>query len=202
MRGMTARQIQVLTFIQARLQRTGQAPSYRDIAAHLGVTVRAAYQHVRALERRGVLATARSHRGIRLSPDYLPPTGLPVLGRVAAGTPILAAENLEGYLDLDRLLGDRSNLFALRVQGDSMVDRQIFEGDYVIVRAQPLVEHGAVGVVVIEEEATVKTVLHRRTGLWLKPENQQKGYPPMRLRPEQRVRIAGKVIAVFRPLST
>jgi len=202
MHGLTTKQVQVLTFIQTCLQRTGQAPSYRAIAAHLGVTVRAAYQHVRALERKGVLATARRHRGIRLSPEYLPPTGLPVIGRVAAGTPILAAENLEGYLDLDRILGDRSNLFVLRVQGDSMVDRQIFEGDYVIVRAQPWVEHGEVGVVVIEEEATVKTILHRRTGLWLKPENQHKGYPAIRLRPEQRVRIAGKVIAVFRPLST
>jgi len=132
----------------------------------------------------------------------VPPAGLPILGRVAAGTPILAAENLEGYLEIDRLLGDRSNLFVLRVTGDSMVDRQIYEGDYVIVRAQPQVAHGDVGVVVIEEEVTVKTILHRRSGMWLKPENQQQGYPPIRLRPQQRVRIAGKVIAVFRPLST
>jgi len=82
-----------------------------------------------------------------------------------------------------------------------MVDRQIFESDYVIVRAQPWVEHGDIGVVVIEEEVTVKTVLHRRTGLWLRPENQQQGYPLLRPRSDQRVRIVGKVIAVFRPLS-
>ena len=82
-----------------------------------------------------------------------------------------------------------------------MVDRQIYEGDYVIVRAQPQVEHGDIGVVVIDEEVTVKTILHRRSGMWLKPENQQQGYPPIRLRPQQRVRIAGKVLAVFRPLS-
>jgi len=202
MRGLTTKQVRVLAFIQARMQRTGQVPSYREIAAHLGVTVRAAYQHVRALERKGVLSTARRHRGIRLSPEHVPPAGLPMIGRVAAGTPILAVENLEGYLDLDRLLGDRSNLFVLRVRGDSMVDRQIYEGDYVIVRAQPQVEHGDIGVVVIDEEVTVKTILHRRSGMWLKPENQQQGYPPIRLRPQQRVRIAGKVIAVFRPLST
>ncbi len=202
MRGLTAKQAQVLAFIQTRMQRTGQVPSYREIAAHLGVTVRAAYQHVRALERKEVLSTARRHRGIRLSPEHVPPAGLPILGRVAAGTPILAVENLDGYLDLDRLFGDRSNLFVLRVKGDSMVDRQIYEGDYVIVRAQPRVEHRDIGVVAIEEEVTVKTVLHRRTGLWLKPENQEKSYPPIRLRSQQRVRIVGKVIAVFRPLAT
>jgi repressor LexA len=202
MRGLTQKQEQVLAFIQAWMQRTGRAPSYREIAAQLGVTVRAAYQHVRALERKGALSTARRHHGIRLSPEHVPPAGLPIVGRVAAGTPILAAENLEGYLEIDRLLGDRSNLFILRVKGDSMVDRQIYEGDYVIVRAQPWVEHGDVGVVVIDEEVTVKTILHRRTGLWLKPENQQQGYPPLRLWPQQRVRIVGKVIAVFRPLST
>ena len=201
MRGLTTKQTQVLTFIQTRLHRTGQVPSYREIAAHLGVTVRAAYQHVQALERKGVLSTTRRHRGIRLSPEHVPPTGLPILGRVAAGTPILAAENLDGYLEIDRLLGDRANLFVLRVTGDSMVDRQIYEDDYVIVRAQPSVAHGDIGVVVIEEEVTVKTILHRRTGLWLKPENRQQGYPPIRLHPQQRVRIVGKVIAVFRPFS-
>ena len=201
MRELTDKQARVLAYIQARLPRTGQAPSYREIAAHLGVTVRAAYQHVQALERKGVLSTARHHRGIRLSREHVRPAGLPILGRVAAGTPILAAENLEGYLDIDRLLGDRLNLFVLQVKGDSMVDRQIFESDYVIVRAQPWVEHGDIGVVVIEEEVTVKTVLHRRTGLWLRPENQQQGYPLLRPRSDQRVRIVGKVIAVFRPLS-
>ena len=202
MEGLTGKQAQVLACIQRGVQRTGQAPSYREIAAQLGVTVRAAYQHVQALERKGVLARNRRHRGVRLTPEHVPPTGLPIIGRVAAGTPILATENVEGYLAIDRLLGDRSPLFALQVKGDSMVDRQIHEGDYVIVRTQPWVEHGAIGVVAIEEEITVKTVLHRRTGLWLKPENQQRGYPLIRLRPEQRVRIVGKVIAVFRPILT
>ena len=127
----------------------------------------------------------------------MPPTGLPIIGRVAAGTPILATENIEGYLEIDRVLEDRSTLFALQVKGDSMVDRQVHEGDYVIVRTQPWIEHGDIGVIAIDEEITVKTVLHRRTGLWLKPENQQQGYPLIRLRPEQRVRVVGKVIAIF-----
>ena len=202
MRQFTTKQTRVLAFIQVQLQRTGRAPSYQETAAHLGVTVRAAYQHVQALARKGVLSTSRRHRGIRLSAEYMPPVGIPILGRVAAGTPILAAENVEGYLAIDRLLGDRSQLFALRVKGDSMVDRQIYEGDYVIVRTQPWVEHGDIGVIAIDEEITVKTVLHRRTGLWLKPENRRRGYAVIRLRPEQHVRIVGKVIAVFRPMPT
>ena len=202
MQGLTSKQARVLACIQGWVQRTGQAPSHREIAAQLGVTVRAAYQHVQALERRGVLARTRRHHGLRLAPEHTPPAGLPIIGRVAAGTPILATENIEGYLEIDRLLGDRSTLFALQVKGDSMVDRQIYEGDYVIVRTQPWVEHGDIGVIAIDEEITVKTVLHRRTGLWLKPENQRQGYAVIRLRPEQHVRIVGKVIAVFRPMPT
>jgi repressor LexA len=201
MQALTSKQAQVLAYIQRQVQRAGQAPSYRDIAAQLGVTVRTAYQHVQALERKGVLTMARRHHGLRLAAEHLPPAGLPIIGRVAAGTPILATENIEGYLEIDRLLDDRSTLFALLVKGDSMVDRQIHEGDYVIVRAQPRVEHGDIGVIAIDEEITVKTVLHRRTGLWLKPENRHQGYPLIRLRPEQRIRVVGKVIAVFRPLS-
>src|SRR5262245_8710666 len=201
MQELTGKQAQVLAYIQQRMQRTGQAPSYREIATHLGVTVRTAYQHVQALERRGVLTMARRHRGLQIAAEHLPPTGLPIVGRVAAGTPILATENIEGYLEIDRLLEDRSTLFALQVKGDSMVDRQIYEGDYVIVRTQPWVGHGDIGVIAIDEEITVKTVLHRRAGVWLRPENRQQGYPVMRLRSEQRVRIVGKVIAVFRPLS-
>jgi repressor LexA len=201
MQELTSKQAQVLACIQRWVQRTGQAPSYREIAAQLGVTVRAAYQHVQVLERKGILARSRHHHGLRLTPEHMPPAGLPIIGRVAAGAPILATENIEGYLEIDRLLEDRSTLFALQVKGDSMVDRQIHEGDYVIVRTQPWVEHGDIGVIAIDEEITVKTVLHRRTGLWLKPENQQQGYPLIRLRPEQCVRIVGKVIAVFRPLS-
>jgi repressor LexA len=201
MQALTSKQAQVLDCIQRRVQRTGQAPSYREIAAHLGVTVRTAYQHVQALERKGVLTRARRGHGLHLATDHLPPTGLPIVGRVAAGTPILAAENIDGHLEIDRLLADRSTLFALQVKGDSMVDRQIHEGDYVIVRTQPWVEHGDIGVIAIDEAITVKTVLHRRTGVWLKPENQHQGYPVIRLRPDQRVRIIGKVIAVFRPVS-
>lgn len=86
------RQAQALAFIQARLPRPGRAPSYGEMAAYQGVAVRAAYQHARALERQGAFSCARRHRGIRLSPEHVPPPGLPIIGYVAAGTTILAGE--------------------------------------------------------------------------------------------------------------
>src|SRR5688572_26102643 len=116
MQALTDKQVQVLAYIQWEVQRGGRAPSYREIAAQLGVTVRTAYQHVQALERKGALERTRRHHGLRLAPEHMPATGLPIIGRVAAGAPILATENIEGYLEIDRLLGDRSTLFALQVK--------------------------------------------------------------------------------------
>ena len=92
----------MLAFIPARIQRTEPRPSSRESAAHLGVTRWAASQPVRALARTGVLSTAQRQRGICVSPDHRPHAGLPLLGHVAAGTPILAADNLEGYVEIDR----------------------------------------------------------------------------------------------------
>ena len=103
MRGWTAKQAQVLACMQARIQRTEQRPSSREIAAHMRVAVQATYQPVRALARTGVLSTAHRHGGTCVSPDHMPHAGLPLRGQVATSTPILAAENLEGYLEIERL---------------------------------------------------------------------------------------------------
>jgi repressor LexA len=113
MPGLSDKQVPAL--IQARMKRTGQAPSYCEIAARLGVAVRAADQHVPAVKRKGLLTRTRRHRSLHLCSEHAPATGLPIVGPVAAGTPILAVENLEGYLDIDRVVGDRAQLFALRV---------------------------------------------------------------------------------------
>jgi repressor LexA len=175
MPALTSKHAQVLAYLQRRVQRTGQAPSDREIATHLGVTVRTASQHVQALQRKGVLTRARRHHGLHVATDHLPPTGLPIVGRVAAGTPLLATEHIDGSLESDRLLADRSTRFALQVKGDRMVDRQLHAGDDVIVRTQPWIAHGAIGVMALAEAITVQTVRHRRTGGWLKPENQRQG---------------------------
>jgi repressor LexA len=205
MQGLTARQQEVAEFIQRRVRRKGQAPSYRDIARHIGRDVRAAYQHVEALERKGVLE--RVGGGIQLLGEYRPPRGLPVLGRIAAGTPILAAENIEEHIDIEREFRGEAgeaveDLFLLRVKGDSMTGAGIHDGDLVLVRSQETVEDGEIAAVVIGEEATVKRVRLRRNRIRLEPANRK--YKPITLGPDDmarnEVRIAGKVLMAIRRL--
>jgi SOS-response transcriptional repressor LexA len=151
----------------------GGAPIYLEVVGHLGVMRWAVYQHGRALERKGALSTALRHRGSPLGQAHVPPAGLPIMGYLAGVRPILPGETLEGYPEINRLLEGRSNLIVLQVKGDSIVHRQISQGDNVLVRAQPWVEHEVVGVVVIDAGVMVKTMLRQRTGPWPRPENQQ-----------------------------
>ena len=215
MHELTRRQEAVVAFIQKHVRRRGRAPSYRRIARHIGRDVRAAYQHVQALERKGVLE--RRGGEIRLLGDYDPPRGIPVLGRVAAGAPILAAENIEDHLDLARELGlaggetaellddlgprrgpQLADLFLLRVRGDSMTGAGIRDNDLVLVRSQPQVRDGEIAAVVIGEEATVKRVRLGRNGIRLEPANRR--YKAMTFGPGDEVRIAGKVLWAVRRL--
>ena len=189
---LTDLQQRVLTFIQRSVRHGGKAPSYRQIAVHLGVDVRSAFQHVQALERKGILERSGGH--IALLGDHRPPEGIPVLGRVAAGAPILAVENVEGHLDLGRRLQDE-NLFLLKVKGDSMVDAGINDGDLVLTRRQDSVESGEIAVVVIGEEATVKRVRPVNGGLRLEPANPK--YEPFTVKGDE-VRIAGRVLMAVR----
>lgn len=203
MRGLTRRQQQVVVFIQRRFRRNGRSPTYREIAAYLHVDVKSANQHVQALERKGVLE--RTGGRVKLLGDYRPPRGIPVLGRVAAGAPILAVENVEEYVDIEReLWGDDTNdLFMLRVRGDSMTGAGILDGDLVLVRSQAEVGDGEIAAVVIGEEATVKRVRLQRNRLRLEPANRR--YKPVTVGPDDmarnEVRIAGKVLIALRRLA-
>jgi SOS-response transcriptional repressor LexA len=180
MMGLTKQQAQVLAFIQARMPCIWRAPSYRQLTAYRGVAVQSNYQHARRLERKGALTTARLHRNIRLSPEHGPPACLPITGRVAASTSILTVEKPR------RLPGDR-----LSVRGSIEPVRPLCQGRQhgepielrgrLADRPQPWVEPADVGVVVIDEAVMVKTILHRRTDLWLKPEKERQRYPPIRL---------------------
>ncbi len=192
---LTELQSRVLSFIQKSVRRQGSPPTYRDIAAHLGVDVRSAYQHVQALERKGVLQ--RSAGRMELLGEYLPPPGIPILGRVAAGVPLLATGNIEDYLDLKGML-DGEDMFMLRVKGDSMVEAGINDGDMVLTRSQPSVENGEIAVVLIGDEATVKKVRCKGGRIVLEPANPK--YQPMIYGPGDDVRIAGKVLLALRQL--
>jgi repressor LexA len=202
MEPLTSRQRQVLELIERRLSE-GNPPSQREIADHFGLAQNAAYQLVRYLRRKGYLVDACDHRGLRLSPEYLEQVratqGVPVLGRVAAGEPILAEQNIEGYMDLQEMFGQSKGLFLLKISGDSMVDEGILDGDYVVVQPRSTYEDGQIEVVLLDDEATVKRVFKQKDRIALKPANSRAGYKTRYIkRFDKDVRILGKVIGCIR----
>jgi repressor LexA len=202
MEPLTVKQRRVLEFIAERL---GEArpPSQREIADHFGFVQNAAYQLVSYLRKKGYIVEVSGHRGLRLSPEYLQERreveGLPIIGRVAAGTPILAQENIEGYVSLEKLFGHSEGTFLLRVAGDSMVDEGIMDGDLVVVKAGTTIEDGQIGIVLLDDEATVKRVLLQKDRIALKPANRRAGYKTRFIRQfDKDVRILGKVVGCIR----
>ncbi|MGE5308083.1 MAG: transcriptional repressor LexA [Deltaproteobacteria bacterium] len=206
MEPLTAKQKEILGFIRERVMRDRLAPTIREIGVRFGFsstgTVR---DHLEALARKGYLTLGRQKaRGIELDQRLF---GLPIVGRVAAGEPKLAEQDIEGYLEPYEWAGDRAQagtgpsdwagyerLFCLRVKGDSMKDAGIIEGDLVVVRRQPEAEPGEVVVALFEDEATVKTL--RRIGgkFYLCPANEK--YKPIPCTPV--TRILGRVVTVVR----
>jgi repressor LexA len=202
MEPLTPKQRQVLEFITGRLDED-RPPSQQEIADHFGLVQNAAYQLVGYLRKKGYLVDAGGHRGLRLSPEYLAKRreteGLPILGRVAAGTPILAEENIEGYVSVEKLFGRKAGTFLLRVAGDSMVDEGIMDGDLVVVQAGSTIEDGQIGIVLLDEEATVKRVFLQKDRIALKPANQKARYKTRYIkRFDKDVRILGKVVGCIR----
>ena len=202
MEPLTPRQQQILEFVAGRLAENNP-PSQREIAGHFGLAQNAAYQLVRYLRRKGYLVDAVGHRGLRLSPEYLEAVqakqGVPILGRVAAGEPILAEQNIDGYMDLQEMFGRPKGLFLLKVAGDSMVDEGILDGDYVVVRSRSTIEDGQIGVVLLDDEATVKRVSLQKGRIALKPANRRAGYKTRYIKQfDKDVRILGKVIGCIR----
>ena len=189
---LTDRQAKLLRFIQDHIRAKGYPPTIREIGQAFRYrstgTVR---DHVRALVAKGQLrVTPGKSRGIM---PHQVASAVPILGRVRAGGPVLADENMEGAFDLTReFSGD--NVFALKVRGDSMEEAGIHDGDLVIVRAQGQVETGAIVVATVEGEATVKRLGRRGGQLELQPAN--KRYQPIPV--GATTRVVGRVIGVIR----
>lgn len=156
---LTARQEQVLDVIRRHIDASGMPPTRADIARELGFrSANAAEEHLKALARKGALEIVPgASRGIRL-PET---AGIPVIGRVAAGAPVLAAENIEEHCAVDPALFHPRADYLLRVQGDSMIGVGIHDGDLLAVHATPVADNGAIVVARIDDEVTVKR-LHRR----------------------------------------
>jgi repressor LexA len=155
------------------------------------------------LKKKGYVVDVGGHRGLRLSEAYLDEVqeteGLPILGRVAAGEPILAEENIEGYVTLDKLFPRSKGTFALRVSGDSMVDEGIIDGDFVIVESASKVGNGQIAVVLLDDEATVKRVFVQKNRVALKPANRQAGYKTRYIKQfDKDIRMIGKVVGCIR----
>lgn len=195
MQTLTTRQQAVLEFITDAVRATGMPPSVREIAAHFRIaSPKGVTDHLAALERKGYLHREPGQaRNIRLTHA---PDAIPIVGTVAAGTPITALENHDGRVDLPQLFGT-NNLFAVRVKGDSMRDAGILEGDLVVVQKDARVEQNGVGVAYVDGEATVKRVRKTTDGYDLIPENS--AYQPIRIDPAtDTFTLAGPVVGVIR----
>ena len=180
-------------------------PSQREIARHFHLAQNAVFQLITYLRKKGYLETSSGHRGLRLSKEYIEkakkPKGLPVLGTVAAGRPILAEENIEEYLDLGDIFQPTAKMFILKVAGDSMVDAGIMDGDFVVVEPASQITNGRIGVVLVNDEATVKKVYIRRNRIALEPANKAAGYKTMYIKKgSDNIRIIGRVTGCFRKL--
>lgn len=194
---LTERQAQVLEFIRSAAIKHGHPPTIREIAAHFHMaSPKAAQDHVAMLERKGYLTRNRAHRARNIGFTQPLSQGIPIVGAVAAGQPILALENFVGMLDVQHLFG-AGRLFAVVVKGDSMVDFGILDGDHVVVRLQPTVDTGTIAVVYLDGDATVKKVVRTAHGFQLVPGNAR--YSPMDVDLHQaEFAIAGPVVGVVR----
>lgn len=201
---LTPRQQEILNFMRQFTQRHGLPPTVREIGARFRVTPRAAFDHLRALERKGYLrrrvTAGRTSRALILAERAASTTAeIPILGRIAAGAPLLSEENRDGTLPLAAdWLGSRGDdVFGLRVRGESMVGAHIVEGDLVVVRRQDHADLGDIVVALVDGEATVKRFVREGQAVVLKPEHPT--LAPIVVRPgEKDVRILGKVIGLVR----
>jgi repressor LexA len=197
----TEKQQQVFHFIQSYLAREGIAPSVREIAEGLGKSPQAVQQHIESLRAKGYLQhqPSKSRANLPVQSQVFTRQQInevPILGRVQAGLPLLAEENVEGTIPLPREWARDDHVFILRVKGDSMKDAHIVAGDLVVVRQQPRAENGEIVVARIRgAEATLKRFYQRANRVILKAENPK--YNPIEL-PAAEAEVVGKVIGVYR----
>ncbi|HGE69422.1 TPA: transcriptional repressor LexA [Candidatus Poribacteria bacterium] len=198
---LTIKQQEILDFIVNYVKDTGYPPAVRDIAKHFKMSSKGAYDHLLAIEKKGYIKrNPTKPRAIELL-DFIhrdipePIINIPVLGKVAAGEPLLATENVERVITISSDMVRTEKPFALRIKGDSMINAGIMEGDYVIVKQQNTAEQGDIVVALIGDEATVKRFYKETNCVRLQPEN-----PNMNPIIVKDVTILGKVIGLFREI--
>lgn len=196
MKNLTKRQSEVLDFIRVFIDSHKYPPTIREIAQHFEISVKGAYDHVKALEKKDVIScdTNRS-RAIEIcsengSEEIL---SIPLLGSVAAGSPLMAAENFDGFLSVPSSLLRPGDYFALSVKGDSMINAGIFDGDTAIIRQKTTAENGEIIVAMIDDSVTLKRFFREKNRVKLKAEND--AYSPIFT---QDIKILGKLVKILR----
>jgi repressor LexA len=196
---LTKRQREIFDFIGKYASKYGYPPTVREIGKAVGLhSSSTVHAHLANLEKVGLLRRDPTKpRAIELlvgkAKRAIRNQGLPLVGQVAAGQPILAEEHIEEYLEVPEVIGGETGDYILRVKGDSMRDAGILEGDYVVVRPAKDAANGEIVVALLEDEATVKRFYRERDRVRLQPAN--KAYKPIRTRD---VELLGKVVGVFR----
>ena len=202
-RSLTSRQQEVLDFISHSVKARGYPPTMREIGDHMAIrSTNGVNDHLKALERKGYLRRDDlKSRGLRALDTGEGFVEVPLVGRVAAGEPMLAAENIEGTVRVDRFfIGTSSEVFALRVNGDSMIGDGIFDGDYIFVRKQLQADPGDVVVAIIDGEATVKRFYPEGDRIRFQPANDAMDPIFVRRSEFRSVDLMGVVVGVYRRL--
>jgi repressor LexA len=202
---LTPKQEKTLDFLKKFLQEKGFPPTLREIASHFGLKgPKGPQKTLQNLERKGYIR--RVPGGSRAIEMLIPPLtpksqilSIPIIGRVKAGEPILAIENIEGYITLDKSFVSSEDVFLLRVQGDSMIEAHIQDGDFALVKPQPNADNGEIVVALIEDEATIKRIFKKRDLVRLEPGNPRME-PIIIKKGEKKVTIVGKVVGIFRKI--
>ena len=202
---LTKRQQEIFDFIKKYSAKYGYPPTVRDIGKAVGLASSSTvHAHLANLEKVGLLrrdpskprAIEMLDRAVGAVKDVVTPSGLPLVGHVAAGSPILAEENIEEYVTVPPIAGGDDGEFVLRVKGDSMKNAGIFENDYVVVRPQKTATNGEIVVAMLDGEATVKRFFKEKERVRLQPEND--ALEPIYARD---VDIVGRVVGVCRRVS-
>lgn len=205
MKELTEKQLAILGFIEQYINEQGYPPTIREIGDRFEITAKGAYDHLKAIERKGYIKSGKNRsRAIELlktssGGSPVPQesiVSIPLVGRVAAGVPITAEENIEEYLSFPRNMlpakgGD--TVFALRVAGDSMKDAGIYDGDIAVIKKQSVADNGDIVVALIEDEATLKYFYKEKKKVRLQPAN--KAYKPITVTD---VAVVGKLVGIYR----
>jgi len=195
---LTIKQETILDFIKESIKDSGFPPTVREIGERFNITVKGAYDHVKAIEKKGYIKTEqnKSRAIVVLNEEEEVPVdaiNIPLLGRIAAGSPILAEENIEEYLSFPKSMFRSGEYFALNVKGDSMIEGGIYDGDIAIIKKQSTANNGEVIAALLTDEATLKRLKVSGNKVQLLPDNP--AYEPIIA---DNVTILGKLIALFR----